>query len=789
MTEYDFTEADTCRKYVTPRIIEAGWDNTPYSFTEQVTITDGRITVIANKPKRGTPKRPDYILRYRPDYAIAVVEAKKYGTPAAEGLQQAKDYAQILDLKFAYATNGSEIIEYDFLTGIQQTVWEFPTPEELWQRLQVNGQVTEKSEKHLLEPAWFEGKRRPRYYQEIAINRTINAITNGQHRVLLTMATGTGKTFVAFQICWKLWRSRWNRSGDHRKPRILFLADRNVLVDDPYSKDFAVFGDARYKIERGQIVKSREMYFAIYQAIAKDEAKPGLYKKLPPDFFDLILIDECHRGSAKDTSNWREILEYFTPAYQIGLTATPRRDDNIDTYNYFGNPIFTYSLKQGIEDGFLAPYTVHRVVTTFDATGWRPDAGQLDRYGREIPDGEYTTADFERVIALKARTQAIARHISDFMRQNGDYKKTIVFCVDQEHALDMMNELAVLSPDLMRQHPNYVCRITSNEGDIGRTRLAEFQDVDEATPVIVTTSQLLTTGVDIPTCQNVVLVRVINSMTEFKQIIGRGTRVNSDYGKLFFNILDYTGSATRLFADPDFDGYPALIKEIEIDGEGEVISDATVEDQDPTVPDEPPFVPDTSDKPLNRRKFYVDDGEVEIVAQMVYQLDENGNRIKPIKYTDYTAETVRTLYLEAHNIRTEWADPDNRAMVIAQLEERGIDFEHLAAVTGQPDADPLDLLCHVAFNAPLRTRRERARRVFQEEKAFFDQYGEQARQLLYDLLEKYAEHGTAQFKLPDILKVPPLSEYGNVSEIINVFGGVDNLRQAVQVLQNLLYAA
>ena len=462
----------------------------------------------------------------------------------------------------------------------------FPTPQELWARLSGAEQIDVQNAAHILEPYQREQGKTPRYYQEIAINRAVQMIVQGQQRILLTMATGTGKTFVAFQICWKLWNSRWNKDGAHRKPRILFLADRNILVDQPKSGVFAPFGDALYKIEGGKTSKSREMYFAIYQAIAPRDDRPGLYRQFAPDFFDLIVIDECHRGSARDDSNWREILEYFQPAYQLGMTATPLRADNSDTYQYFGNPIYTYSLKQGIEDGFLAPYTVHRVVTDLDATGWRPAEGQLDRYGREIPDQEYATEDFERVVALRMRTEAIARHITDFLKKSDNrFAKTIIFCVDQEHAAEMLAALNRHNPDLVQQYPDWVCQVTANQGDIGLGHLSRFQDVETLTPVILTTSKLLTTGVDVPTCKNVVLARIVNSMTEFKQIIGRGTRVRDDYDKLFFNILDYTGSATRLFADPDFDGYPAIITQEEIDGDGNVIGAEVVEPQDPTAPD------------------------------------------------------------------------------------------------------------------------------------------------------------------------------------------------------------
>ncbi len=427
----------------------------------------------------------------------------------------------------------------------------FPTPDELWRRLAGQEQLAPEVADRLLTPTYNLSGKHPRYYQEIAINRTVRAILLGDRRVLLTMATGTGKTFVAFQICWKLWSSRWNRTGEHRRPKILYLADRNVLVDDPKDKTFTPFGDARIKIGEGELSYGREMYFAIYQAIAKDERRPGLYREFPRDFFDLIVVDECHRGSARDDSNWREILEYFEPAYQLGMTATPKRQDNIDTYRYFGNPIYTYSLRQGIDDGFLAPYRVHRIITQWDAAGWRPSQGDIDRYGREIPDEVYETPDFERIISLKARTEAVAKHLTAFLKKTDRFAKTIVFCVDQEHADEMRRALNNLNADLVQQYPDYVCRVVSDEGSIGRGHLSRFQDVERATPVILTTSQMLTTGVDMPTCKNVVLLRIINAMTEFKQIIGRGTRVRDDYGKLFFNILDYTGSATRLFADPD----------------------------------------------------------------------------------------------------------------------------------------------------------------------------------------------------------------------------------------------
>ena len=457
---------------------------------------------------------------------------------------------------FAYATNGAGIIEVDYTTGVERSIAEFPTPDELWRRLRAAESLDDATVEKLLTPAYPDRTRPLRYYQEIAVHRAVQAVLQGRLRMLLTLCTGAGKTAIAFQICWKLWSARWNAKHTGRRPKILFLSDRNFLVDDPMAKDFSPFGEARHKITAGRAVTSRDMYFAIYQAIAHDENRPGLYRDYPRSFFDLVIVDECHRGSARDDSNWRDILEWFAPATQVGMTATPRREDNIDTYNYFGDPLYEYSLAQGIDDGFLAPYRVHRVISDTDASGWRPTKGELDRYGREIPDKEYTTGDFERLVALRARTQAIARHLTDFLKQTDRFAKTLVFCVNQEHALEMRLALASLNADLVRQYPDYVCRVTADEGAVGATHRAHFQDVETRTPAILTTSHLLTTGVDAPTCKNVVLVRTVGSMPEFKQIIGRGTRLRPDYGKLAFNIIDYTGTATEKFADPTFDGQP-----------------------------------------------------------------------------------------------------------------------------------------------------------------------------------------------------------------------------------------
>ena len=779
------TEADTCREYVVPLLRAAGWSEE--RVTEQDAFTDGRITVVGDGGRRARGKRTDYLLRVSPDLPVAVVEAKReFRTPGA-GLQQAKDYADLLELNFAYSTNGRGIIEFDRSTGLERSMGAFPTPDELWARLSGADGAIGSAGPALRTPSYPDPGRKPRYYQTLAINRALSAILGGQRRVLLTMATGTGKTLVAFQICWRLWSAGWNARGERRKPRILFLADRNVLVDDPKDKTFVPFGDARHKLGGGEAVKSREMYFSTYQSLAEDERRPGLYRDFAPDFFDLVVVDEAHRGSARSESAWREILEYFVPAYQLGMTATPLRAENQVTYRYFGNPVYSYSLRQGIDDGFLAPYRVHRVLTTYDAFGWRPSPDDIDRYGRAVPEGEYGTKDFERAVALTARTEAIARHLTEHLLRTDRWAKTIVFCVDQEHADEMRRAINNLNADLVREYPDYAARVTAEEGEIGRGHLARFQDVEGRTPVILTTSQLLTTGVDAPTVRNVAIARVVGSMVEFKQIIGRGTRVREDYGKLFFTILDYTGSATRLFADPEFDGDPVSVQE-------EVLGDQRPERPDRSADEgEPPSggavaEPAPPDYALPR-KLYVDGGQVEIATQIVYELASDGSRLRMVSLTDYAADRVRTLWGSAEALRTRWADAEHRAEVEELLAERGIAAESLAATLGRPDADPLDLLCHLAFDAPLRTRRERADRVARERRDLFDAYGPEARQVLEALLAKYAEFGPREFTLPQALQVPPLSERGNPSEIARLFGGARRLREAVTRLQELLYAA
>ena len=727
-----------------------------------------------------------------------MVEAKEIGLPAETGVQQAREYAEILGLKFAYATNGHRIIEIDYTTGTEREVDRYATPDELFARLSAATHLPQDAVAHVLEPFNLISGKVPRYYQQIAINRVIEAILLGQKRILATLATGTGKTCVAFQICWKLWNSRWNRTGEYRRPKILFLADRNILVDDPMAKMFAPFGDARHKIAGGDTSQSRDMYFGIYQALTT--ASADVFRQYRPDFFDLIIIDECHRGSSRDESAWRAVLDYFEPAVQFGMTATPLREESRDSYEYFGNPVYTYSLRQGIEDGFLAPYRVHRVITTVDAAGWRPSKDELDRYGREVPDDEYQTKDFERVVALRSRTRAMARHLTDLLKGTDRFAKTLIFCVDQEHAAEMRQELLNLNSDIVKQYPDYICRVTADEGAIGLTHLSHFQDVDKPTPVILTTSQLLTTGVDAEMVKNVVLARVVGSRSEFKQIVGRGTRLKVDYGKEYFNIIDFTGTATSHFADPDFDGDPARIEEVIIDEAGEQvgITEAEVEAPQEDVPveyelPEEQIGPDTgiiiTEPPVEPRKFYIDGGEVEVIGHLVYDLDTDGKKLQVVKYTDYSSRAVRTLYPTREALQSAWANPDTRAEVLRELTERGISFAELASSSEQPDADPFDLLCHLAWNAPLLTRRQRAEAAKRKTQDLFAQHGDTAREILTLLLDRYIERGILQFNaLSELMKVQPFDRYGSPSEIATRhFGGVRGMKDAVSRLQTALY--
>jgi len=777
------SEADTCRKDVLPKIYASHWKDD--QILEQRYFTDGKIVVVGRKAKRKKAKRFDYLLRYSQNFPIAIIEAKARYKEAAEGIQQAKTYAQMLGIKFAYSTNGKDILEFDFITGIEQKIYTYPTPTELWDRLNSSQPVKTEIQETFLKPFFVVPGKEIRYYQRIAINVAVKAILEGKKRALLTLATGTGKTTVAFQIIYKLWNNRWNIKGEYHRPKVLFIVDRSILVTDPHAKDFSAFGDARCLVPDEGLPSSREIYFSTYQSLAEDESRVGAFRSLPTDFFDLIVIDECHRGSATDDSNWRVILNYFNSAVQLGLTATPLRDDNKDTYAYFGNPLYTYSLKQGLEDGFLAPYIVHRVVPEPDATGWRPQNGQLDANGVLIPDGIYTTSDFENTLSHLPRTKAVVKHLQTFMVKNGRFDKTIVFCVNQEHADHFRREMSNLNADLVIQYPDYVVRIVSDEKEIGKGHLDKFMDIDEPIPVVVTTSRLLSTGIDVPTCKNIILFRMVNSMTEFKQIIGRGTRVRGDYQKLFFTILDYTGSATRNFADPDFDGEPPLITEEEIDDNGDTVPGTEVVISDPLPPDEevindPPLPPAVS-----RKKFYIIEGEVTIATESVQIIGADG-KLRTIQFTQYVKEQILTLFSSANDLRSKWSHSEQRKQIIVELENHGISIEQLMDITKQTEADPFDLLCFVAYDLKPKTRKQRAELLQKNKPDFFALYSGKAQQILKLILEKYVDFGLNQIR-PDIISADPIRQEGNEIEIVNEFGGMDKYKQAIEQLQILLY--
>jgi len=776
-------EADTCRTYILPKLKSAQWEDE--YITEQMVLTPGRIVPIGDRHTRKEGLRPDYVLFIRQNIPIAVVEAKADYKSPADGLQQAIQYAELLNVKFAYSSNGKGIVEHDFVTGMERNLEEFPTPSELWERLKGTLQFHKKDDEvDALAQYWQEvGGKAPRYYQQVAINKTVNAVVEGKDRILLTMATGTGKTFVAFQIVWRLWKAK-------RKKKILYLADRNVLIDQAKDRTFAPMGQAVQKIQ-GKAVKSREVYFALYQALANPVTGENLYEKYPKDFFDLIIVDECHRGSANEFGSWRKILEYFESATQIGMTATPRRTDNVDTYDYFGDPIYTYSLRQGIDDGFLAPYRVHRVIPDVDASGLQIDPGVLDRFGREIPPDLYGTKDFERLISLLSRTEVVAKHLTEYLKRTNRFDKTIVFCVDQEHALDMRKALNNLNADLSKIHVHYVARVVSDEHAVGRGHLDDFQDPEKEIPVILTTSQMLTTGVDAPTCRNVVLFKPINSMIDFKQIIGRGTRVSEEHGKFWFTILDYVG-ATQLFYDPAFDGDPVRVTKTKMDKNG---NETSVEDsEDGTLEPEQDLTGLRDLLGLRQqigelpRKYYLDNVQVYIAGEQAFELDPDGHILKTVEFTDYVTQNIRRLNLTAEHLRQVWPQAEQRAEILNQLRSRGIDPDHLAHVTHQEEADALDLLLHVAYNAPLVSRRERAEKLRQKKANFFNTFTPAAREILDTLLEKYADYGIGEFdQLPRVLQVSPFDQYGTTHDIYRLFGGAEKLLQAVDELQKFLY--
>ena len=793
-------EEETCREYVLPALKAAGWSDV--QIISQYPISAGRIVPAGKRHRRNKPLRADYVLEYRPGVPVAVVEAKRYYRRPGLGLQQGKNYAQLIDVPFTFSTNGKGIVEDDRDTGAESEWTGFPSPDELWTRYRAWKGITEETTAvNFVLPfnrdvRLADGSpKQPRNYQQVAINRAVEQILRGDDRLLLTMATGTGKTFVAMQIVWKLWKSTWR---GNRKPRFLYLADRKALIDQPIRNEFRpAFGAGEnspiWKIE-GEHKTGREVYFALYQAISDAGDDPnGIFRQYAPDYFDLVIVDECHRGSARDDSAWRAILDYFASATQLGMTATPKCDETIDTYSYFGDPIFEYSLAQGIEDGYLAPYRVRRVVLSPDAYGYEvPDQGQLDLYGQEIPPGLYTTPQFERVVALLERTETAARHLTEYLERTDPMAKTVVFCVNQDHAERMRRALHNENRDIATQHPDYVVQITSDQGSVGQAHLDSFADTEKDYPVIATTSHLLSTGVDLPTVKNIVIFKPIGSITLFKQIIGRGTRVFEDEDKYSFDIIDYSG-ATALFENPDFDGPPERVEREEIDANGSVVEETVIAETPPEYGE-----PGNSDEEIGldeiegqpHELYYVNDVKVWVVGEGIYQLDPETQKLRLVEYRDFVADSVRALYPDKPTqLRDKWRDPVTREQVIEELARRGIDASELAEKTGLADADTLDILVHLAWNQPLATRDERARRVRREHSEFFEKFRPEAREVLEALLSKYASHGVTELDDLTILKVPPLDNLGSPTEIAGRFGGKEALHQALVELQEKLYAA
>ena len=781
MSKKELTETDIRTKFITPAIVDSGKWDVMTQVREEVYFTKGRVIVRGKTVKRGVAKKADYVLYYKPNLPIAVIEAKDNNQSVGAGMQQALEYAEILDIPFAYSSNGDAFLEHD-RTGIAGAVEreisldQFPSPDELWARYQQAKGYSDDQANIATQDYYDDGSgKSPRYYQLIAINRTVEAIVRGDNRLLLVMATGTGKTYTAFQIIWRLWKSG-------AKKRILFLVDRNILADQTKTNDFKPFGQAMTKITNRSVDKSYEIYLSLYQAVTGTEEEQNIYKQFSPDFFDLIIVDECHRGSAAEDAAWHEILSYFSSATQIGLTATPKETKEVSNIHYFGDPIYTYSLKQGIADGFLAPYKVVRIGLDKDLDGWRPEKGKLDKYGHEIEDREYNETDFDKNLILEKRTQVVAAKITEFLKATDRFAKTIVFCENIDHAERMRQALVNANADLAAANKRYVMRITG-DNDEGKAQLDNFIDPESTFPVIATTSQLMSTGVDAQTCQLIVLDKRINSMTEFKQIIGRGTRINEDYNKFFFTIMDFK-RATALFADEAFDGEPVQIYEPGDDDPPVPPDEPPMDgsDEGETIYDPPgPFEPPIAGEPP--KKYYVDDVEVIVATERVQYLDEHGKLITE-SLKDYTRQTVRKAYTSLSAFLNAWNDAERKQAIVEELAEQGVFLDELAEQVGR-NYDAFDLVCHVAFDQPPLTRRERAEKV--RKRHVFAQYGEQTRAVLDVLLEKYADGGIKSVESLDILKVDPLTTFGTPLEIVKLFGGKEKYLAAIHELETALY--
>jgi type I restriction enzyme R subunit len=812
MDKRTLSERDICTKFITPALRKAGWDEM-LQIREEVSFTKGRIIVRGKLVSRGQGKRADYILYFKPNIPLALIEAKDNNYSVGDGMQQGLEYAATLKIPFVFSSNGDGFVFHDRTgaAGATETnlaLDAFPSPADLWDRYRAWKDLTPQAEQIVLQDYFDDGSgKAPRYYQVNAVNAAIEAIAKGRDRILLVMATGTGKTYTAFQIIWRLWKAG-------RKKRILYLADRNVLIDQTMVNDFRPFGGVMAKlsarsntIERSDgsltdltsavdsgrtINKSYEVYLGLYQAITGPEEHQKLFRDFSPDFFDLIVIDECHRGSAAEDSAWREILDYFSSATHIGLTATPKETKYVSNIAYFGDPVFSYSLKQGISDGFLAPYKVIKVHIDRDVEGYRPERGQLDREGEEVEDRVYNTTDFDRTLVLDDRTKLVAKKVTEFLKESGDrFQKTIIFCVDQEHAARMRQALINENADLVAENHRYVMRITGNDKD-GQEQLGNFIDPESKYPVLVTTSRLLSTGVDAQTCRLIVLDRDVGSMTEFKQIVGRGTRVHEDTKKFYFTLIDFRGASSH-FADPDFDGTPEQIYE---PGPGDPIAPPddvppTAEDGE-TLPDEPgsdetivdgqpdPLVPVAGGK---MRKVYVDGIDVRIIAERVEYLDENGKLVTET-LRDFTKAALKKRFASLDDFLRRWKAADRKQAIIEELEAEGLPLDPIAEELGK-DLDPFDLICHVAFDKKPLTRRERADNV--RKRDVFTKYSGQARIVLDALLAKYADEGVLNLDDTNVLTIPPLDALGTRVELIHAFGGKPGFERAVHDLQSALY--
>jgi len=781
------TERDICTKYITPAIEKSGW-NKLTQMREEVFFTDGKIYVRGKMTARGTRKRADYVLYYKPNIPIAIIEAKDNNHSVRSGIQQALDYARILDIPSVFSSNGDGFLFHDRTAtdGNIETkldIDNFPTPEELWEKYKLfKGIETPKEEKIAAQDYYFDGSRSPRYYQQIAINRTVEAIAKGQNRILLVMATGTGKTYVAFQIIHRLWKSG-------AKKRILFLADRNSLIDQTRRGDFKHFKDKMTIVKNRMIDKSYEIYLALYQGLSGADEEANAYKQFSREFFDLIVIDECHRGSAKEDSAWSEILKYFKTATHIGLTATPKETKEVSNSEYFGDPLYTYSLKQGIDDGFLAPYRVIRVNLNIDAEGWRPDNGKKDVNGVEVEDRIYNRKDFDRNLVIEERTKTVARKLTEFLKGYDRFAKTIVFCTDIDHAERMRTAISNLNSDLTAKNYKYVMQITG-DNDEGKRELGNFIDPSEPYPVIATTSELMTTGVDAQTCKVIVLDSEIKSMTKFKQIIGRGTRINEDFGKRYFTILDFR-NVTDLFADKDFDGDPLRVKPVSEETDLSGIVDEEENDTTPIIDEEsgepiivdPPMSPIHPPPPPPREKVYVNGVDVSILVVRELYFDNYGKPIT-VSLKDHTKNLIRGQYASLNDFLLKWNHAEKKEVIIKELEEQGVLVEALRDAVNR-EVDLFDLICHVAFDQQPLTRKDRANNV--KKRNYFTKYGDQARKVLETLLDKYADEGLANIESMDVLKVQPFTEYGSPIEIIKQFGSKAKYQEAVKELELELY--